>query len=61
MNYRITKKSCLDLIAEKSLPYNIKNISGTFRLIPTTPGEDGVVTSIPIFSWIRLYEFLRLV
>jgi hypothetical protein len=53
-----TKRMCLDLIAEKKLPYTIKRIGQLDRLVPNKPELGGDIESTPVFSWSRLYEFL---
>lgn len=53
MPNKVTKRMCLDLIAEKRLSYKIVKISKVYRLVGS------VVESLPIFSWDRLYTQLQ--
>ena len=50
---KITKRMCLDLIAEKGLSYRIVKIAKVYRLVGS------VIESLPIFSWDRLYTQLQ--
>ena len=55
-----TKRMCLNLIAEKKLPYTIKRIGQIHRLINTSPlTVEDVCVSPAIFSWDRLYTQLQ--
>lgn len=56
---KVTKRSCLDLIKEKELPYTIQRIGGLDRLVSNTAGSDGRKESIPTISWKHLYEKLQ--
>lgn len=55
---KISKKSCLELIAQKALPYSIKRIAQTDRLVPTASEKGALVNSRPIISWAKLYAEL---
>jgi len=59
MPNKISKRMCLDLIAEKKLPYTIKRIGQMDRLVSNAAGADGRRDTTPVISWSRLYELLK--
>ena len=57
MNKR-TKKDCLKLIEEKNLPFEIRIIAQTHRLVSITATNNRRTVSEPIFSWDKLFDKL---
>ena len=53
-----TKKDCLKLIEEKKLPFEIRRIAQTDRLVSITITENRITVSDPIFSWDKLFDKL---